>query len=439
MSRQSELLQEAMRHMPEGVAENYRFWGPDRTVFIQRAKGCELLDVDGKTYVDFRLGYGPIILGYGDERVDSAVIAQIQSGGTLTGFATELDTLVVQQIKALCPQIQKMRFANSGTEAVMGAVRTARGFTGRQRMATVEGGFHGLYDELMWKSDIENWDAHNGRAPEVIPFGSGIPAKTHDLVDIMGLNDFSALEDLFQRHDHQLACVVLEPIIGNAGSIAASQAWLQRLRDLCTAHGTLLIIDEVKSGFRVAKGGAQALYGIYADLTTFAKAMGNGYPVAAFGGRADVMDVVGASAGAVVHGGTYTANLVGLSAAHCTLDILTHTDALQTVHRVGKQVRDLLGRVFTHAGIEHTFAGPSSMLGIHFTPTVPQTYRDWRKTNSSLYRAFCWQLIDRGVMLEPDSREPWFFCEAHQHMDFAWLEEVATQAMQAAMAAHPSY
>ena len=439
MSRQSELLQEAMRHMPEGVAENYRFWGPDRTVFIQRAKGCELLDVDGKTYVDFRLGYGPIILGYGDERVDSAVIAQIQSGGTLTGFATELDTLVVQQIKALCPQIQKMRFANSGTEAVMGAVRTARGFTGRQRMATVEGGFHGLYDELMWKSDIENWDAHNGRAPEVIPFGSGIPAKTHDLVDIMGLNDFSALEDLFQRHDHQLACVVLEPIIGNAGSIAASQAWLQRLRDLCTAHGTLLIIDEVKSGFRVAKGGAQALYGIYADLTTFAKAMGNGYPVAAFGGRADVMDVVGASAGAVVHGGTYTANLVGLSAAHCTLDILTHTDALQTVHRVGEQVRDLLGRVFTQAGIEHTFAGPSSMLGIHFTPTVPQTYRDWRKTNSSLYRAFCWQLIDRGVMLEPDSREPWFFCEAHQHMDFAWLEEVATQAMQAAMAAHPSY
>jgi len=439
MSRQSELLQEAMRHMPEGVAENYRFWGPDRTVFIQRAKGCELLDVDGKTYVDFRLGYGPIILGYGDERVDSAVIAQIQSGGTLTGFATELDTLVVQQIKVLCPQIQKMRFANSGTEAVMGAVRTARGFTGRQRMATVEGGFHGLYDELMWKSDIENWDAHNGRAPEVIPFGSGIPAKTHDLVDIMGLNDFSALEDLFQRHDHQLACVVLEPIIGNAGSIAASQAWLQRLRDLCTAHGTLLIIDEVKSGFRVAKGGAQALYGIYADLTTFAKAMGNGYPVAAFGGRADVMDVVGASAGAVVHGGTYTANLVGLSAAHCTLDILTHTDALQTVHRVGEQVRDLLGRVFTQAGIEHTFAGPSSMLGIHFTPTVPQTYRDWRKTNSSLYRAFCWQLIDRGVMLEPDSREPWFFCEAHQHMDFAWLEEVATQAMQAAMAAHPSY
>ena len=435
MSRQSQLLQEAMRHMPQGAAENYRYWGPDRTVFIQRAKGFELLDVDGKTYVDFRLGYGPVILGYGDERVDEAVVAQIQSGGTLTGFATELDTLVVQQIKVLCPQIDKMRFANSGTEAVMGAVRTARGFTGRERMATVEGGFHGLADEFMWKSDIEHWDAHSGQAPQVIPFGAGIPPKTHDLVDIIGLNDFAALEDLFSRRDHQLACVVLEPIIGNAGSIAASQTWLQRLRDLCTAQGTLLIIDEVKSGFRVAKGGAQALYGVYADLTTYAKAMGNGYPVAAFGGRADVMDVVGANAGAVVHGGTYTANLVGLSAAHCTLDILTHTDALQTVHHVGERVRDLLGRVFTQAGIAHQFAGPASMLGIHFTPTVPETYRDWRKTNSSLYREFCWQLIDRGVMLEPDSREPWFFCEAHQHMDFGWLEDVATQAMQAAIKA----
>jgi glutamate-1-semialdehyde 2,1-aminomutase len=435
MSRQSELLQEAMHHMPQGVAENYRYWGPDRTVFIQRAKGCELVDVDGKTYVDFRLGYGPVILGYGDERVDRAVIAQIQSGGTLTGFATELDTTVVQQIKALCPQIEKMRFANSGTEAVMGAVRTARGFTGRQRMATVEGGFHGLVDELMWKSDIENWDTRSGLAPKVIPFGGGIPAQAHDLVDIIGLNDFAALEDLFVRHDHQLACVVLEPIIGNAGSIAASQSWLQRLRDLCTAHSTLLIIDEVKSGFRVAKGGAQSLYGIYADLTTYAKAMGNGYPVAAFGGRADVMDVVGANAGAVVHGGTYTANLVGLSAAHCTLEILANTDALQTVHRAGAQVRDVLGRVFTQAGIEHTFAGPASMLGIHFTASVPQTYRDWRKTNSALYQAFCWQLIERGVMLEPDSREPWFFCEAHQHMDLAWLEDMATQSIAAALSA----
>ena len=432
--KQAQLMREAHRHMPQGVAENYRYWGDDRTVFIDKAKGFELTDCDGKKYVDFRLGYGPIILGYQDHRVDAAVVKQIQSSGTLTGFATALDTEVVQQIKALCPQIEKMRFANSGTEAVMGAVRTARGFTGRDHMAVVEGGFHGLYDELMWKSDIENWQPGSKAAPSVIPFGAGIPAKTHDLVDIIGLNDFAALEALFQRKGDSLACVVLEPIIGNAGSIAARDDWLIRLQALCRAHGALLILDEVKSGFRVHKGGAQALYGIHADLTTFAKAMGNGYPVAAFGGRADVMDVVGSHRGGVVHGGTYTANLIGLSAAHATLDILTHTDALATVDRVGLKVKALLGRVFSAVGLAHAFAGPPAMLGIHFTPEVPQTYRDWRKTDSRLYNLFAWELIARGVMLEPDSREPWFFCEAHAQMDFDWLEEVATQSLQAAMA-----
>jgi len=430
--KQQQLMTEAHLHMPQGVAENYRYWGDDRTVFIQNASGCRLTDSDGKTYVDFRLGYGPIILGYRDARVDDAVIRQIKQTGTLTGFATALDTEVVKQIKAMCPQIDKMRFANSGTEAVMGAVRTARGFTKRERIVLVEGSFHGLYDELMWKSDIENWQASDTHAPAVIPFGAGIPAKARDLVDIIGLNDFDALENLFKQRSDQLACVLLEPIIGNAGSISASQAWLQRLRDLCDQNGTLLLIDEVKSGFRVAKGGAQSLYGIYADLTTYAKAIGNGYPVAAFGGRAAVMDVIGSNKGAVVHGGTYTANLVGLSAAHATLDILANTDALKTVDEAGTQIKNVLSKVFTRAGVEHAFAGPPAMMGIHFTPDVPQTYRDWRKTDSRLYNLFAWELIDRGVMLEPDSREPWFFCEAHSQVDLAWLEDMATQALKAA-------
>jgi glutamate-1-semialdehyde 2,1-aminomutase len=429
VTRQSQLMAEAHQHMPQGVAENYRYWGDDRTVFVESSKGCWLTDCDGKRYVDFRLGYGPIILGYRDERVDQAVIDQITQRGTLSGFATELDTEVVKQIKAMCPNVEKMRFANSGTEAVMGAVRTARGYTKRDRVVIVEGGFHGLYDEMMWKSDIEQWDPKGSIPPSVIPFGGGIPATARNLVDLIVLNDTEMLEALFAKRGEQIACVVLEPIIGNAGSISATQAWLQRLRDLCTEHGTMLIIDEVKTGFRVAKGGAQELYGIYADLTSYAKAMGNGYPVAAFGGRAEVMDVVGSNRGGVVHGGTYTGNLVALSAAHATLKILSDTDALNTVNRVGNQIQDLLGRVFTAAGIEYAFAGPPAMLGIHFTPNVPTNYRDWRITNSDLYRAFAWKLIDYGVMLEPDSREPWFFCEAHSDVDLAWLEDVATRAM----------
>ncbi len=432
--KQPALMMEAREHMPQGVAENYRYWGDDKTVFVESAKGCRFTDCDGRTFVDFRLGYGPIILGYRDERVDRAVVEQIMQRGTLSGFATALDTTVVKQIKALCPNIGKMRFANSGTEAVMGAVRTARGFTKRDRIAIVEGCFHGLYDEMMWKADVESWNPKGSTAPDVIPFGGGIPQRARELVDFIQLNNFESLENLFASRGDTLACVAIEPIIGNCGSISASQPWLQKLRDLCTQNGTMLLIDEVKSGFRVAKGGAQQLYGIHADLTTYAKAMGNGYPVAAFGGRSDVMDVVGSHQGGVVHGGTYTANLVALSAAHATLKILAETDALQTVDRVGGEIRDLLGRVFTAAGIEHAFAGPPAMFGIHFTPTVPANYRDWRVTNSELYRKFAWKLIDMGVMLEPDSREPWFICEAHQHLDLGWLEDTATKAMKAARA-----
>ena len=433
MTNQSRLLAEAHLHMPQGVAENYRYWGEKDTVFIASAKGCTLTDVDGKTYVDFRLGYGPIILGYRDERVDNAVIEQITQRGTLSGFSTELDTAVVKQVKALCPNIDKMRFANSGTEAVMGAVRTARGFTQRDRVAIVEGSFHGLYDEMMWKSDIEHWQPGSQVAPKVIPFGSGIPERSRELLSIISHNDFESLENLFATQGETLACVVIEPIIGNAGSVAATQEWLQRLRDLCTQHGTVLIIDEVKSGFRVAKGGAQELYGIHGDLTTYAKAMGNGYPVAAFGGKAHVMDVVGSHAGGVVHGGTYTANLVALSAAHATLKILAETNAQQTINHAGEQIQAVLGRVFTAAGLAHAFAGPPAMFGIHFSATVPTNYRDWRVTNSELFRKFAWELIARGVMLEPDSREPWFICEAHQHMDLGWLEDVATQSIRVAL------
>jgi glutamate-1-semialdehyde 2,1-aminomutase len=430
--KQTRLLAEAHRHMPQGVAENYRYWGEDRTLFIESAKGCTLTDCDGKTYVDFRLGYGPIILGYRDSRVDQAVIRQITEGGTLSGFSTPLDIHVVQQVKALCPNIEKMRFANSGTEAVMGAVRTARGFTKRKQVAIVEGSFHGLYDEMMWKSDLENWDPKGKVEPRIIPFGAGIPDKTRDLVTLLRLNDYDLVEKLIREKGNDLAAIVLEPIIGNAGSIAATKDWLQFLRDRCTQNGTMLILDEVKTGFRVAAGGAQQLYGIHADLTTYAKAMGNGYPVAGFGGRAEVMDCVGSFKGGVVHGGTYTANLIALSGASATLDILTNTDALKTIDATGAAIRDCLGRVFTAAGIEHCFAGPPAMFGIHFSEKVPMNYRDWRVTDSELYAKFAWKLIEHGIMLEPDSREPWFICEAHKSVDLGWLEDVATRAMREA-------
>jgi glutamate-1-semialdehyde 2,1-aminomutase len=429
------MLKRAHTNMPMGVADSYRYWGEDNTVFLSSMKGCTITDCDNQTFVDFRLAYGPIILGYRDERVDNEVINAITNVGTISGFSTGLDSDVVELVKSLCPNIDKMRFANSGTEAVIGAVRTARGFTKRNKIVVVEGGFHGLHDEVMWKSDVDNWDDSTEKSPEIIPFGAGIPQSTREHQVSVPLNDIAAIDAVFAEHGDDIAAILIEPIMGNCGSIASTQDYMQKLRDVCDANGSLLIMDEVKTGFRVAKGGAQELYGIYADLTTYAKAMGNGYPVAAFGGSANVMDTISFDKGGVTHGGTYTANMVALSAAKATLTILKETDALASIADVGKKIQIVLSRVFTKFGIEHCFAGPDAMFGVHFGSEVPQNYRDWKQTYSDLYTQFAMNLIANGLMLEPDSREPWFICEAHRTMDLNWLEQIAELSMAAAIKA----
>ena len=430
----SRLLQQSHQHMPMGVADSYRYWGEDNTVFVKTSEGCTITDADDQKFVDFRLAYGPIILGYRDTRIDQEVIKAITERGAISGFSTDLDSEVIELVKQMCPNIEKLRFANSGTEAVIGAVRTARGFTGRNKIVVVEGGFHGLYDEMMWKSDVDNWDSKSGEAPAITSFGSGIPEASREHLETVPLNSMAAIEAVFARIGHDIAAIVIEPILGNCGSIASTQAYMQKLRDLCDANGSLLIMDEVKTGFRVAKGGAQELYGIKADLTTYAKAMGNGYPVAAFGGRGDVMDIISFNKKGVTHGGTYTANMIALSAAKATLTVLNETDVYKTLNQVGADIQQVLSRVFSKHGIEHRFAGPNAMFGIHFGDLVPSNYRDWKQTDSELYTEFAMNLIQRGIMLEPDSREPWFICEAHKEVDLDWLENMADQAMAAAIA-----
>lgn len=430
----SALLKQAHNNMPLGVADSYRYWGEDNTIFVKSSLGCTITDADDQQFIDFRLAYGPIILGYRDSRVDQEVVAAITERGTISGFSTDLDSQVVELIKLMCPNIDKMRFANSGTEAVIGAVRTARGFTGRNKIVVVEGGFHGLYDEMMWKSDVDNWDNTTEAAPQIASFGGGIPEASREHLETVPLNDFAAIDEVFARVGEDIAAIVIEPILGNCGSIASSQEYMQKLRDICDANGSLLIMDEVKTGFRVAKGGAQELYGIHADLTTYAKAMGNGYPVAAFGGRADVMDVISFNKKGVTHGGTYTANMIALSAAKATLTILNESDAYASINKAGADIQQVLSRVFSKHGIEHKFAGPDAMFGIHFGSQVPQNYRDWKQTDSELYTEFAMNLIESGIMLEPDSREPWFICEAHKDIDLAKLELIADAAMAKAIA-----
>lgn len=262
------------RFFPGGVSEHYRLRGPDGPLVVRAARGgCITLDHDGAEYVDFRMGYGPTILGYRDTRVDGAVMQGIlggdsAAGGTgvgsaLTGIGSDLEVQVAELICKLCPHIERIRFANSGTEAVMGAIRTARGATGRWKIAILEGCYHGLNDEVMWRYDGTS-------------HGSGVAPNSKLQLENLPFNDLRALESLFKTTGSELACVLVEPIMGNSGSLSPKLEWLQRLRELCTEHGVCLVFDEVKTGFRVHKGGAQALFGIIADLTTYAKSIANG-------------------------------------------------------------------------------------------------------------------------------------------------------------------
>ena len=275
-------------------------------------------------------------------------------------------------------------------------------------MCSVEGGYHGLFDAAMWYADMEGWSGQG--TPEVVPYGDGIPAAVKQLLFQVPMNDADRLEDTLKRHGDKIAAVLIEPIQGNCCAVTADPAYIKAVRELTERYGVLLIIDEVKTGFRVAKGGVQQLYGVTADLMTFAKAMANGYPISALAGRADVMEKIGRG---VAHGGTYTGHAVSLAAAAKTLEILDETDALATINATGEALRLGISALLRRHGIAHSFSGVPALSGLFFSSAPPRTYRDWKLSDYAFYDALAARLIERGVLVEPDSREPWFLCEAH--------------------------
>jgi len=404
----------AARSLPLGVSDTYRHWG-DQTIYVKRAKGAWLWDIDGNRYIDFRLGWGPIILGYGDERVDRAAKRGMELGGS-TALASELEAAVAEIMIEMVPGVELVRFANSGSEAVATALRVARAYSGRDGFVMVEGAFHGMFDSVLWRTQMESWNPGGAQPPELAPFGRGIPTAHRDLVGVVSLNDAEALEALFKQEAGRIGAVLMEPILGNCCAIAARQDYLRDVRRLCDEYGIVLIFDEVKTGFRVGRGGAQELYGVTPDLCTFAKAMANGYPIAALGGRAKFMEQISGFDG-VLHGGTFTGHPIGLAAAQETLRILRDTDVLRQVADWGNELQEQLSRVFTDHDIPHVFTGHPSMFGIMFREEPPKSYRDWASSDHDLYDRMARRLPDFGLLPEPDSREPWFVCESHLSLD----------------------
>jgi len=401
-------FQQAVTKLPLGVASNFRYWGDDRTIYVKRGKGGRIWDIDDNEYIDYRLGYGPAILGYADARVDAAARAGMDVGGVFA-LGTELEYTVACRISDMVPAAELVRYSNSGTEAVMAALRIARAWSGKEEHLIVEGGYHGLFNEVLWYTDVEEWDPQRGD-PEILPYSEGVPNLIKKLFHAVPLNDANVLEDVLRKHGDRIAAFLLEPIMGNCCGIAATREYMQDVRSLCDKYDVVLIVDEVKTGFRVAQGGVQELMGIKADLCTFAKALANGYPISVVAGREDIMRKIGDG---VVHGGTFTAHSVALAAADKTLEILAETDTLAGIEANGEKLRAGIDRILTARGIAHSFAGHPAMSGLFFNQEAPSHYREWLNSDYGFYDALAQQLHELGILVEPDSREPWFLCAAH--------------------------
>jgi glutamate-1-semialdehyde 2,1-aminomutase len=418
--RQAALYRRALKTMPGGTDSNFRAWGDD-TIYVDRGKGGRVWDIDGNEFIDLRMGYGPVILGHGDERVDDYVNERMRRGVSFS-LTSEDEVRAMELVKELTGWVDQARMTVSGTEATMHAMRIARAYTGREKIVKFEGQYHGVHDyALISVSPNDMSELGDADYPVRLAWGRGIPGAVADTIIPARYNNIDFLRRLFEREGDQIAAIIVEPVLGNAQAIMPKPGFHQAMRALTEEFGILLIFDEVKTGFRLARGGAAEFFGIKPDLATYAKAMGNGYPAAAWGAPAEVMAMLPDK---VSHGGTYAGNRVAAAAAVRTLEILRDTEALDVVHAVGRRMQDGLREILNPTGLPYVFTGHPSMFGIMFTDTEPSEYRDWATTDHELYDAIAVGMMARGAMPEPDSREPWFMCEAHAEGDI--VDEVLT-------------
>jgi len=412
-ARQTEMYQRALQTLPGGTNSNFRAWG-DATIYVDRGKGGDVWDIDGNRYVDLRMGYGPVVLGHNDERVDDYVNERMRLGVSFS-LTSEDEIRAMELLKELNPWVGKARMTVSGTEATMHAMRVARAYTGRNKIVKFEGQYHGVHDYALISvlpNDMSTLgDADN---PVGLAWGRGIPEAVANTIVPARYNNIDQLRHLFEQQGEDIAAIIVEPVLGNAQGIMPKPGFHQAMRALTEEYGILLIFDEVKTGFRFSKGGAAEYFGITPDIATYAKAMGNGYPAAAFAGRDEIMSVLPDK---VSHGGTYAGNRVAASAAVKTLEILRDTDALDTIRRTGERIQAGIRERLDAKGLAYQLTGHPSMFGIMFTETVASEYRDWAATDHELYDAIAVGMHARGAMPEPDSREPWFMCEAHGQGD----------------------
>ncbi|HST61500.1 MAG TPA: glutamate-1-semialdehyde 2,1-aminomutase [Longimicrobium sp.] len=416
-----ELFRRACAIIPGGVnspVRAFRGVGGD-PFFVQRAAGSRLWDVDGNEYIDYVLSWGPMILGHAHPEVLAAV-ADAATRGTSYGAPTAAEVDLAEAVQGFFPSMERLRFVSSGTEATMSAVRLARGFTGRDLILKFDGCYHGHGDSFLVK-------AGSGVATLGLPNSPGVPAELSKLTLTAPFNDVEAVETIFRAHPERIACVILEPVVGNAGFIAPDDGFLQALRRITEADGALLVFDEVMTGFRVAPGGAQERFGIRPDLTTLGKVIGGGLPVGAYGGRADVMDWI-APVGPVYQAGTLSGNPLAMAAGLAQLRILREENPYPLLERrTARLVEGMLG-VGAELGVPMTGGSLGSMWGVFLAAGPVRSFEDAKRSDVELFRRFFHAALRRGVFFAPSAFEAGFTSTAHTEQD---VEETISRSREA--------
>ena len=420
--RSHALFAAARQHIPGGVNSPVRAFRAvgGEPFFVDHAQGARIRDVDGHEYLDFVGTWGPAILGHAPAVVVEAV-REAAGHGLSYGIPHPLEVEMARLICSWVPSVEKVRMVNSGTEATMSCIRLARGFTGRDKVIKFEGCYHGHVDSLLVK-------AGSGALTHGRPDSAGVPEALASLTLTLPFNDFAALESTFAAQGAEIATVIVEPVPANAGLIPPLPGFLAKLRELCTRHGTVLIFDEVMTGFRVARGGVQELTGITPDLTAMGKVIGGGLPVGAFGGRADIMDQL-APDGPVYQAGTLSGNPIALAAGLAQLRELERLDAWTLLEDRGAQLEQATREFLRATGRDWAFHRLGSMFCLFFCEGPVRNLDEAKKSDTVAFANFFHHCLDRGVYFAPSQFETGFISTAHSAEDMDRTAEVVTEAL----------
>jgi glutamate-1-semialdehyde 2,1-aminomutase len=412
-SNSTRLFNEAKKHMPGGVNSPVRAFksvGRD-PLYISRAKGSRIYDVDGNEFVDYIGSWGPMIVGHAHERVIEA-IKKAADDSTSFGASSEKEIELAKLVKAFVPSIEIVRMVNSGTEATMSAMRLARGFTGRDKIIKFEGCYHGHGDSFLSR-------AGSGVATLGLPDSPGVTRSTAgDTLNAI-YNDIASVEKLIDENKGAIAAVFIEAVGGNMGCVPSDAEFLRKLRELCTAEGILLIFDEVMTGFRLARGGAQEIYGVTPDLTTFGKVIGGGLPVGAYGGRGEVMEMI-APAGPVYQAGTLSGNPLAMTAGTETLRIIDEDPEFYAkLERTGSKLEGGIRGILSKKGLQMTLNRVGSMFTLFFTPDRVTDFTSAKTSDTAAFAAFFNSMLENGVYMPPSQFEACFISAAHSDQDIS--------------------